>query len=86
MASSLEIVTAQFPHLRQRVARMFARDPIFRELCEDYELCSQSLARQIGSEALRHEYAALRLRLENELLHYVEERDDPDGDNGRSQE
>jgi hypothetical protein len=41
---------------------------VFRELCEDYESCSQALARQESNEVFRREYAALRLRLETELL------------------
>ena len=53
---------------RSEVACLFERDELFRELCEDYEACSLALARQESTEALRREYAALRLRLETELL------------------
>jgi hypothetical protein len=72
MPSSLQLVSEQFPHLRERVACLFERDDVFRELCEDYETCAVALSRQ-ASEALRSEYAALRLRLETELLRHLHE-------------
>jgi len=78
MTSSLRLVSEQFPDLRERVAFLFERDPIFRELCEDYEVCAQALSRQQASEALGREYAALRLRLETELLGYLHEAEAPD--------
>jgi hypothetical protein len=73
MTRSLQLVSEQFPHLRQRVACLFERDAIFRELCDDYEACSRALSQQESSEDLRREYAALRLRLETELLSYLHE-------------
>ena len=77
MTPSLQRVSDQFPHLRERVACLFERDEIFRELCEDYEVCAQALARQESNEDLRREYAALRLRLETELLAYLSEVEQP---------
>jgi hypothetical protein len=77
MPSSLQLVSEQFPHLRERVACLFERNEIFRELCEDYETCADALARQPASEGLRHEYSALRLRLETELLRYLHEDAEP---------
>jgi len=76
MTRSLQLVSEQFPHLRQRVACLFERDAIFRELCDDYEACSRALSQQESSEDLRREYAALRLRLETELLSYLHEVED----------
>jgi hypothetical protein len=73
MRPCLQLVTQQFPNLRERVACLFDRDHIFRELCEDYETCILALAEELRSEGLRREYAALRLRLETELLRYVGE-------------
>jgi hypothetical protein len=73
MPSSLQLVSEQFPHLRERVACLFEREEIFRELCEDYEVCSAALARQPASDGLGREYSALRLRLETELLRYLHE-------------
>ena len=73
MSASLDIVNEQFPLLRDRVARLFDRDPLFRELCEDYQACSDALKRQKGSEDLQREYELLRLRLETELLRFLHE-------------
>lgn len=73
MPSSLQLVSEQFPHLRERVACLFEREELFRELCEDYEACTDALARQSASEGLRREYSVLQLRLEAELLRYLHE-------------
>ena len=77
MTLSLQRVSDQFPHLRERVACLFERDEIFRELCDDYEVCAEALARQESNEDLKREYAALRLRLETELLGYLHEAEEP---------
>ena len=77
MTPSLERVSEQFPHLRERVACLFERDDIFRELCDDYEVCAEALARQESNQDLQREYAALRLRLETELLGYLQEAEHP---------
>jgi hypothetical protein len=77
MTSSLQRVIDQFPHLRERVACLFDRDGIFRELCEDYEACAQALSQQERNIDLRREYGALRLRLETELLGYLQEAEHP---------
>ena len=77
MTRSLQLVSEQFPHLRDRVACLFERDELFRELCEDYETCAGALARQPASEGLRREYSALQLRLETELLRYLHEDAEP---------
>jgi hypothetical protein len=61
------------------VTGLFDDEPVFRELCEDYETCTEALARQPASAALRQEYAALQLRLETELLRFLNEAaEDPD--------
>ncbi|HUL78657.1 MAG TPA: hypothetical protein VL691_15445 [Vicinamibacteria bacterium] len=77
MTPSLQRVSEQFPHLRERVACLFERDDIFRELCDDYEACAQALSHQERNEDLRREYSALRLRLETELLAYLDEAERP---------
>jgi hypothetical protein len=76
MTTCLDLVSEQFPHLKERVASLFKSDAVFRELCEDYETCTVTLTRQTAQE-LRREYAALRLRLETELLAYLHEDSDP---------
>ena len=78
MTPSLRLVSEQFPHLRERVACLFERNEIFRELCEDYETCAEALARLPASEGLRREYSALQLRLETELLRYLHEDAEPE--------
>ena len=77
MTPSLQRVSDQFPHLRERVACLFERDDIFRELCDDYEACARALAQQERNEDLRREYSALQLRLETELLAYLDEAEHP---------
>ena len=77
MPSSLQLVSEQFPHLRERVACLFERHELFRELCEDYESCANALAGQPASEGLRREYSALRLRLETEMLQFLREDAEP---------
>jgi hypothetical protein len=77
MPSSLQLVSEQFPNLRERVACLFERDELFRELCEDYEACAGALAGQPASEGLRREYRALQLRLETEVLRYLREDAEP---------
>ena len=71
MTSSLQLVREQFPPLRDRVVSLFDGDPVFRELCEDYEACTDALARQPASAGLRQEYATLQLRIETELLGFL---------------
>jgi hypothetical protein len=82
MTRSLQIVGSQFPHLRERVVLLFERDDAFRELCDDYETCLGALSRleAAASPGLRAEYAALRLRLETEMLRRLEETTDAPGD------
>jgi hypothetical protein len=77
MTPSLQLVREQFPQLRERVACLFERDATFRELCEDFEVCTLALAHQDSNEGLRREYAALRLRLETEMLQFLREDAEP---------
>ena len=83
MDSSLRRVSERFDHVRERAELLFERDETFRDLCEDYEACAGTLARLESAESpaddMRHEYAALLLRLERELLRYLEEHPDRDG-------
>jgi hypothetical protein len=75
--SSLRVVNERFQQVREQAALLFERDESFRDLCEDYEACAKTVARlescRSTSEAIRSEYAALLLRLERELLRYLEE-------------
>jgi len=77
MQSSLRLVSERFSNVRAQAALLFECDESFRDLCEDYEACDRAVARlqtaAPSSEGLRNEYAALQLRLERELLRYLEE-------------
>jgi uncharacterized protein YdcH (DUF465 family) len=80
MHQSLRVVNERFHEVRELMARLFERDTDFRDLCEDYEACADTVTRlQLrgsASEAMRTEYTALLLRLERELLRYLEEHPD----------
>jgi hypothetical protein len=77
MHSALRLVRERLPHLREQAGRLFEEDDVFRELCEEYEVCVETAARIEGAEqanrALLDEYLALRMRLEGELLRYMAE-------------
>jgi hypothetical protein len=80
MHPSLRVVNERFQGVRDRTARLFERDTDFRDLCEEYEACAHTVTRLQGcgaaSEAMRIEYTVLLLRLERELLRYLEEHPD----------
>lgn len=71
MSTSLKLVSEQFPHLKDKVVRLFERDAVFQELCHDYEACRHALGQPPASPTLVHEYVALQLRIEYEMLQYV---------------
>ena len=77
MDPRLKLVSERFGQVREPAARLFERDEDFRELCEEYAMCAQAVTRldsgSASSEELRNEYTALLLRLEHELLRYLEE-------------
>jgi hypothetical protein len=82
MHPALRAVTERFPNVGQRVAELFEQDESFHELCEEYQTCTHALARldqagragkSSGPEGVGKEYAALLLRLEGELIRYLEE-------------
>jgi hypothetical protein len=81
MDPGMRLVMERFPNVRDEAQRLFIRDEAFRELCEEYEVCSRAAERldssQLEEQPLRREYAALRLRLEGELLRYLEQDLDP---------
>lgn len=75
--SCVRLLSERLPGVGGRIVELFERDETFRELCQDYEACAGTAARleacDSSSSDMRHEYAALRLRLERELLQYLEE-------------
>ena len=73
------LILQRFPHVRSVSLDLLHRLADFRDLCEEYEACTgacERLERSHADDTLRREYAALRLRLEGELLRYVEEHSD----------
>jgi hypothetical protein len=82
MNTSLGLVNARFERVRDRATRLFDRDLEFRDLCDEYEACAETLARLSTRgpawEAMRREYAALLLRVERELLRHMEEHPERD--------
>ena len=80
MHAALKSVTERLPHVRHLAEVLFARDEDFREMCDEYQVCSDTLTRMENSggksAALRSEYTALRLRIEGELLRYMAEHSD----------
>ena len=77
MHPSLRVVTSRFPEIKERAVHLFERDEDFHDLCEEYGACTEAMSRLetngASAEGLRREYAALLLRIEHELLRYVEE-------------
>ena len=55
--SSLRLVSERFGPLRDRAVRAYERDPDFRDLCDEYQACAETLAsheeRPGSSEAVR---------------------------------
>lgn len=80
MPAELEFLGDSAP-LRQRALRLLESDETFREMCDDHVACAQAVARLdaggTASDPMRTEYTALRLRLERELLRYLEEHSSP---------
>ena len=72
----VKLLLERFPHVQSMTLQLLERDAEFCELGEEYEACTESVARLEHSEcdeALLKEYRALRLRLEGELLRYLSE-------------
>jgi hypothetical protein len=80
--SSLTLLSERFPHVREWAVRLYGQDESFRDLCQDYEECAGTVARfesaGFPSAAIRREYTALLMRLERELLRFLEEHPDRD--------
>jgi len=77
-----KLLVERFPHVRAISLELLRRHEAFRDMCEEYEACTaacERLERSRSDEALRKEYSALRLRLETELLRYIEEHTTPPG-------
>ena len=72
----VRLLLERFPHVQAVSLQLLEQHEAFRDLCEEYEACTEAaerLAHSEADEALRREYSALRLRLEGELLRYISE-------------
>lgn len=72
----MKLLRERFPHAQALAVKRCEKQDSFRELCEEYQACTEVLARlerPNAEEGLRAEYGALRLRLEGELLRYIAE-------------
>ena len=72
----MRLLLERFPHVQALALKRCERQDSFRELCDEYQACSEVLARLErpgAEEELRSEYGALRLRLEGELLRCIAE-------------
>jgi hypothetical protein len=70
----VNLLLQRFPHVQAISVQLLMQNPVFRELCEEYEVCNraaENLARSGSNEAMLKEYRALQLRLEGELLGYM---------------
>ena len=80
MHPSLKLVSDRFRQVRDRAMLLFERDLDFRDLCDEYAACVATMTRLQfdgpSSEGMRKEYAVLLLRLDRELLSYMEEHSD----------
>jgi hypothetical protein len=81
MLTPLDFLGDRSQALRERAARLLEKDESFQELCTEHEECARAVVRleASGTELgqLRAEYVGLLLRLERELLRYLEEHPDP---------
>jgi hypothetical protein len=71
----MQLLSERFPHVQAEAQQLFERNEEFRDLCEEYEACAEAFKRleatRPADDPMRLEYAALRLRLEAELLRYL---------------
>lgn len=76
LRTCVRLLLERFPHLQSVSTQLLETHETFRELCEEYEACTQAIDRLAPGEsdvAIVKEFSALRLRLEAELLRYISE-------------
>jgi hypothetical protein len=75
----VNLLLQRFPNAQAISVQLLLQNPVFRELCEEYEVCNraaENLARSGSNVAMLREYKALQLRLEGELLGYMSQHGD----------
>ena len=72
--SPLDHLSHRFPGSLDHVATLYDHDQAFRDLCEVYGICVRGVKRSQAaqSSALAAEYAAQQMRLETEVLRWLE--------------
>jgi hypothetical protein len=71
---AVTLLGQRFPNIPSVSLKLLGRQETFRDLCDEYAVCSEMLERlQLteSSDAIRKEFSALQLRLEGELLRYI---------------
>lgn len=69
--SNLAPVIRRFAAHEFVVRRLYAFDPEFRSLCEDFEIASRALAQWHADDAKAGEYRRLIRELEDEIAEYI---------------
>lgn len=78
----VKLLLERFPHLQMASLQLLVKNEAFRDLCDEYASCTATAERfeRSGDDSpLRREYNALRLRLEGELLGYLNQHERGDG-------
>jgi len=72
--SSLDYLGARFQSLSEQAAILYNEDQAFRDLCDVHAICVRAVKRSEVSRpsALGAEYAAQQVRIEAELLRWLE--------------
>jgi hypothetical protein len=70
----VQLFLHRYPHVREVSEQLLRDNDAFRDLCEEYEACTEAIQRLAQPDAnagLLTEYCTLRLRLEGELLRCI---------------
>lgn len=69
--SNLASVIRRFAAHEFAVRRLYAFDPEFRSLCEDFEIASRALAQWHADDAKARDYRRLIGELEDEIAEFI---------------
>jgi len=71
----LNLLHERFPHVKAVMDELLKHSPTFRDLVDEYGACADVLDRFASyrsATSLLQEYGSLQLRLERELLQYIQ--------------